>query len=27
MPGVKLTAPLVIEDGGPGASESRFARH
>ena len=25
MPGVKLTAPLVVEDGGPGASEQRVA--
>ncbi len=25
MPGVKLSAPLVVEDGGPGTSEQRFA--
>ena len=25
MPGVKLTAPLVVEDGGPGTSEQRVA--
>ena len=27
MPGVKLSAPLVVEDGGPGASERRVAHH
>jgi hypothetical protein len=25
MPGVKLSAPLVVEDGGPGTSEQRVA--